>query len=59
MAFNEDWFVSDETVTERDDCTLETLLLAPCMGGADGTERLLKLLLKRLRRTEVAGILEV
>lgn len=55
MIFNEDEFVSDEE-PEREDCTLEVLLLEPCMGGTVDTARLLRWLLKRLRRTEVVPI---
>lgn len=52
---NEVEFVSDEE-PEREDCTLEVLLLEPCMGGTVDTARLLRWLLKRLRRTEVVPI---
>lgn len=55
VIFNEDEFVSDEE-PEREDCTLEVLLLEPCIGGTVGTARLLRWLLKRFRRTEVVPI---
>ena len=58
---NEDGRVSvEEVVCVVEDWRLEALLLLePCMGGTGGAARLLKLLLKRLRRTEVVPMVSI